>query len=454
MDLNPPLDDHAAMYVAATRSQGHRPCIGLVRRFDEALPAECVTKWVHDMARNPVGFGRRVVKPRLPGARPRWVAAPEPPPLRYFADCLDQEQLLEVLEDEVSSRPDPAHSAGWRVAAARTWDGATVVTLWLNHAFGDARSILANAFDTVAPPAVGRGQPRGRGYDTVEELADVVQRVRLGIEGSFRLGREAATGAWLRPGGDSDLRRLGPMVSALSFRDPSVGARSGRRNVALVRVPARDWEEAGRAHGGSGNALLMEFLANLLRGARASRGEILDRPLRIVMPVDLRRQASVDDPSANAVAGATVVLPGGRPRHGDLGEVRHAIRGAVARIASQRRSARRRGPGGPTGMVDAMRLLPTPFAYRMAVRAQRADGVASNIGSIPPQVATLGPHRAADMYLLGGPMMTDVTVCCGRAGDNVTLGVVADAARQGPGGSLQARVSHELKGWGLAAHVW
>jgi len=58
------------------------------------------------------------------------------------------------------------------------------------------------------------------------------------------------------------------------------------------------------------------------------------------------------------------------------------------------------------------------------------------------------------MYLLGGPMMTDLTVCCGRSGDNVTLGVVADAGRQGPGGSLQTRVSNELRHWGLAPHVW
>ncbi|WP_022930021.1 hypothetical protein [Patulibacter americanus] len=450
-----PLDDHAAMYVGATRTRRHRPCIGLVRRFDEPVTGDALLRWANELAHNPRGFGRRVVRPRVPGARLRWQAAADLPPMRYEPDALDGPEIVALLEDEVSSQPDPATAPGWRLAAARTRDGGSIVTLWVNHAYGDARAILSTAFDAAAAPADPPVVPRRWRTETVEELTDVVQRVRHGVGGSVRLGREAA-GAWRSAATPGDLQRLTPTIAALRERDRGVGVRSGRRNVALVRTRAEDWDTAARDHGGSGNTLLLAVVANLIRGARQSRGETTDRPLRILLPVDLRHQRpnGQHDVTANAVVGALVVLDGGAPRHGRLDEVRHATKAAIEAAApagAQRRDGR---PAGPTGTVDAMRLLPDALTHRMAVLAQGADGVASNVGPIPPQVGRLGAHRAAESYLLGGPMMTDLTVCLGRSGGDITLGVVADAGRLGPGGTAHARVEAELAAWGVPGTVW
>jgi hypothetical protein len=449
-----PLDDHAAMYAAATRTRRHRPCIGLVRRFDEPVGGDALLRWANDLARNPQGFGRRVVKPRVPGARLRWQPAADLPPMRYEPEPLGPAELDVLLEEEVSSQPDPSSTTGWRLAAARTADGGSVVTLWVNHAYGDARSILSTAFDAVAPAHDDPGAARRRRPETVDEIGDVVRRLRHGVGGSVRLGREAA-GSWRRPAEAGDLARLGPTLAALRARDQSVGARSGRRNVTLVRVAAEEWDAAARDHGGSGNTLLLAVLANLLREARAARGDAVDGPLRILLPVDLRHQRpdGAHDVTANAVVGALVVLDGGRARHGTLTDVRAATKRAIedaTPVGAQRRDGR---PAGPTGTVDAMRLLPDALTHRMAVLAQGADGVASNVGPIPPQVGRLGPHTAAETYLLGGPMMTDVTICLGRSAAGVTLGVVADAGRLGPGGTLRTRVAAELRAWGLAATV-
>ncbi|WP_210493616.1 hypothetical protein [Patulibacter sp. SYSU D01012] len=444
-----PLDDHAAMYVTATRTRRHRPCIGLVRHFDEPVGAEALLRWATDLARNPHGFGRRVVRPRVPGARLRWQPAPDLPPMRYEPEPLGAGQLAALLEDEVSSQPDPAATAGWRVAAARTEGGGSIVSLWVNHAYGDARAILSTAFDAprAAPPSAPA--PRWR-TGTVDELADVAVRVRSGVGGSVRLGREAAV-AWRRRDAAGELRRLGPTLSALRTRDHGVGWRSPRRTLALARIPVATWEEAARDHGGSANALLLAVVANLLRDARRARGEELDRPLRLLMPVDLRG-AGGGDVTANAVAGALVELPGGPPAHGRLDDVRAASKAAIRAATAGARD--RPAAAGPAGLVDAMRLLPDALTHRMAVLAQAADGVASNVGPIPGAVGRLGPHRARSSFLLGGPMMTDLTVCLGREGDDVTLGVVADAGRLGPGGTLPARVRGELAGWGLSPVVW
>lgn len=207
-----------------------------------------------------------------------------------------------------------------------------------------------------------------------------------------------------------------------------------------------------RSRGGSGNSLLIAVLANLLRGARRHRGEEWHGPLRIMLPIDLRRRQARKgmDVTANAVTAAVVGLDGAEQQHGRLDDVRRAVRIALgsAASASDRWSAATSGV-----MVDALRLLPVRISHRLAVWGQCAEGVASNIGAIPTNVGQIDGHRASRVYLLGSPMMTDLTVCLRHVGDELTLGFVADAGRLGPGGTLPERVAAELDAWGVPARV-
>lgn len=450
------LDDHAAMYLSATRA-GLRPCIGLVKQFDEVPSREAVGRWAATLAGNPLGFGRRVVGPRIPGARARWMPDRDLPPIRYVREALGRAELHEVLEEEVSSLPDPAHGIGWRVAAARVAGGGMCVTLWLNHAYGDARAILSTAFDQGPPGSAGEA---GQGTEwrpeialrTAAEMNDLAQRLGVGVRGSARLGRDVL-GSWLRSTSPGDLERLRPVIAAIrrGRRQPAV--RSPSRRLALAQVPAAAWKEAARRRGGSENTLLVAFLANLLRGARRARGEEWEGPLRIILPIDTRRRqpgggGQVTD---NAATGATILLHGAETDHRSLDEVRQAVRRALVAAAS---SSRRGGPTTAPLVVDAFRLLPSVLSHRLAVLGQTADGVASNIGAIPRHVGRLGAHQATHVYLLGGPMMTDLTACLGRVGDDLTIGCVADAGRLGPGGTLPERVAAELDAWDLPARVW
>jgi diacylglycerol O-acyltransferase / wax synthase len=446
--MNLPLDDHAAMYVSASRRR-HLPCIGVVQRFDERVREETLAAYAGRLASNPHGFGRRVVAPRIPGARARWAPTTDLPQLRVEPEPLVPAKLAELLDEEVSTQPDPSR-AGWRLASLLDNDGRSVVVTWVHHAYGDGRSILETAFAPLAEERASLSQPPP---SAIHELGDVLVRLRQGFAGGVRLGREAALVRWRRP--DSELSRLAPAVAALR-RDGAVGGRSQRRILALVSVDAEIWDRAAAERGGSGNTLLIAMLANLLRLARYSRGQMDQRPLRVLIPVDTRSQSTalIERPGStatNTAAAAIVHLPGGTPRYGRLEDVRAATRQALrAAIPSAARDA----PARPPGLVDAMQLLPNAITHRVASRVQaHADGVASNVGRIPPYVTQLGPHTAREVFLLASPMLTDVTVCLGRNLNQATIGVVADPARLGPVGGLREHVAEELAAWGVEATV-
>jgi hypothetical protein len=248
----------------------------------------------------------------------------------------------------------------------------------------------------------------------------------------------------------SDLARLGPAVAALRARDSGVGTRSQRRIVALARVDSQAWKRAAATRGGSGNALLIAVLANLLRLARRSRGETHKGPLRLLLAVDTRARTSGGRGSSTAAAASIIHLPGGAPSYGSLDEIRAATHHALRRTTAASHPRRPR----PAGIVDAMQLLPDAITHRVASRVQaHADGVVSNIGSIPAHVAQLGRYTAQEVFLLAGPMRTDITVCMGRDRTDATIGVVADPARLGPVGGLRERVAEELAAWGIEADM-
>lgn len=112
-----PLDDHAAMYVAASRRRD-LPCVGVVRRFDERIDSEVLAAYAARLAANPQGFGRRVVPARLPGARAHWEPTSVLPPLRIETGPLGNAEIAALLDEEVSTQPDPSCDPGWRLTAA------------------------------------------------------------------------------------------------------------------------------------------------------------------------------------------------------------------------------------------------------------------------------------------------------------------------------------------------
>jgi hypothetical protein len=445
-----PLDHHAAMYISASRSRVHPPCLGLIQRFDEVIPRDVIMQHCEDLVANPLGMGRRVVRPLVPGARQRWEPYRELPPwaLRVLQEPLTREELDALIDDEISAQPDPLRNHGWRFTAVPTEDGGMTVINWTNHAFGDARSMIESIF---APREVWSSRTASwepsRWPAAVDELTDVLSRVRTGVRGSIRLARDVAATSWRAERRGEELTLLRPTVEALRRRRQIVGNLSSRRVIALVRVNHQDWRDVANAHGGSSNTLFLAMLGNLMRVSRRARGETDNRTVKLLMPVDIKDFIPPEKEATNTIIASVVPFEPGPPRYGDLSAVRAATKKAIEdAVAKHQLSA----PNLPHGVVDAMHLLPNAITHRIANRVQASvDGVASNVGPIPEHIGRIGSYEAKDMYLVATPSRTDITGTFGRHGETSTLCFVADPALLGPAGTLRERVAAEFAAWGV-----
>jgi hypothetical protein len=448
--MNIALVEFGSLMLHASRRSTVLPNMGLVLRFPEGLTAAELEAEARRLA-SPYGLGRRLAPPRIPGARPRWVPAPEPPPVGLTPPRPDARSLERWLADELSVRHDPQGDAGWRLAATRDAGGATVVALTLNHLFGTGRDLAATLYGgEMVEHATGDAAPP---YDVTQELRDVGSRFGRGTLGALRLGRDVAL-APLRRDPYGALADLGKPIAALRDRDASRGRPSARRVGATLRVDAAEWARAARRNGGTRTALQVAVAANLLRGARRARGGATGRPLRLIVPVDLADRSEA--PQAAATMGpirltsAAVVLAGGAAEHGDLTPVRAELQRAIDDAVRQIK-ATGRVPVAP-GVVDALKLLPDAVAARVMFGVHaRYDGAVSNVGALPPGIRRIGEHVASDAFLMAFPLGSDLALAFGRQDGDVTLGAVADPSRLGGGPQLQERLAEELAAWDLPA---
>jgi hypothetical protein len=475
-ELNVPLADLGSMMLWAARRTALLPNMAFIRHFPGALTQEELEGEARRIASNPYGLGRRLVMPKVPGARPLWHVDSKPPRVVVSPEALDASALSTWFADELSVRLDPLDGPGWRIGAIQA-GGSTVVIVSMSHLYGTGRDIIiALAQDEWVPSMNGNGNgahagatngdrphaPAGNGsaadsfsHDLPAEANDLLRRLRLGFGGFARLGSQIVTSPQRRePHGDTATLRK--PLDALMDRDPSRGKPSTRRVAALATVDAEAWAAAAAERSGSSLSLQVAVTANLLREARRGRGGPTHRPLRIIIPVDLADRSGPAAPDATLgpveLTSAGIVLSGGLASHGDLTEVRDTCRQAIS-AARAEVAATGRVPVAP-GMVDAMRLLPDAVTTRLVMRVHaRFDGAVSGVGPVPEGMFHLGPHVASDVFLAGFPMGSDLSMTMAESGPSLTLSLMADPSRLGAGPSLRERLEVELDRWGVEAKV-
>ncbi|RIK00071.1 MAG: hypothetical protein DCC47_22565, partial [Acidobacteria bacterium] len=201
---------------------------------------------LHDaLGRGPLG--RRVVRPHVPGARPRLEPGLRSYPLRY--------------------PPEPIPTA------TRVEGGGTVVSLVCSHVLADARGLI----DAVADALAERIRPSDP--ERVSDLRDAARLVRRVARGLRRARWSPTTGKPPRP---------------RPIRSPA--------RTALLDVDALAWDTAADTAGGTPNSL---FLA-LATGVAHRAG--LDWPVRIAVPVDGRTAAPGLPGAGNGVTMTEVVV--------------------------------------------------------------------------------------------------------------------------------------------------
>lgn len=383
-------------------------------------------------------LARRVVRPRIPGARARWQRNDRAHRLDRHGTALAPAEIPHWA-DACGADLDPEYGPGWRLSVAPLTDGGTIVALTCSHVLADARGLILAVEQALEAVGSGRGidSPRARPreepggatggggpdsdwLDAARTWATVglggvraaAARIPRGIRGPGT-GRSAAGHPQAAPGAggaprtahtphrpiappgplpspphppSGDQAALAELPAGYSARGPELepagppgpadtSAHAPLNEPALIfRCPAADWAAVAAEYGGTANSLFIWLVANTLWAAGFPGAEIAAS-----LPVDTRNEPRIDnDLAVTEIA----VTPGDGP----------------AEIRAQSRSAYERRMTSPGGLPEEfLYLVPDKVAHLLSRGAGERDILCSNIGPIPPALSTLGPHECTGL---------------------------------------------------------
>ncbi|RVW02970.1 hypothetical protein [Rhodococcus xishaensis] len=382
-------------------------------------------------------LGRRVVRPRVPGARLRWEASTTAHPLRYETDPVDD--VVRWADNQSDVDVDPEVGPAWALSAAPVTGGGTVISLVCSHVVADARG-LVSAVETALS-----GRPPAPTPPRTSDVADAVRTVGTVLIGGARASSRLAFSAKRR----RELRE---------HADANPRPQPGRTHVvtgtctAILDVDAAEWKAAATAEDGTANGL---FIA-VVTGIAGAAG--VPMPLRISVPVDTRNIDTVDRSAVDHGAADNAVV---------MTEVVATPDDSLADIRRLNRDAFARPPmGAPPGFpAETLQILTDRVAHRLTSGAGERDALCSNIGHLPDTLTSLGPYpttgvatRAMHPRLSAERTATTTTrlsayLC--SYGDKYTLSLVGmdqqffDAPER-----LRDLAIAQLGKWGLSARPW
>ncbi|MEV0030382.1 hypothetical protein [Nocardia sp. NPDC050793] len=342
---------------------------GLWRTADRVEPA--LLQRIHAALR--VGpLGRRVIRPRVPGARRAWQPNTRAHPLEFTESTLPLEELL-PWADTLGTDLDPEFGPGWRLAGRWLADGGSVVALTCSHALADARglvhavdsalrevvdeaavtravSAVAGRLESIAAEAEGAGDARSR-CTAGSEWADAIRQWSIVVSGTIRALRH---GIPERPAHQEPVRAGGDEL---------------RVQGAVVQFRAVDWDRVAGEHCGTANSLFIYLVATVLWDTGFPLPTI-----EASLPVDTRDEPRVD----NDLAMTEIVV--------DRADTPATLR-KKARAAYEHRMS---SPGGMP--EELLQVIPDRWAYALSKGAGERDILCSNIGTLPDSLRTVGDH--------------------------------------------------------------
>lgn len=372
-------------------------------------------------------LGRRVVRPRVPGARPRWEASTEARPLRYQQASVDD--VVRWADAQADVDVDPEYGPGWALSAAPVTGGGTVISLVCSHVVADARGLAA------AVDAALTGRPSAPTPPRTSDIADAVRTLGTVLFGGARASLGLVLSARRR-------RELREFVAADPGPQPDRTHVSTGTCTAIVDVAAAEWDAAAAAEGGTANGLFLALVTAIADAAG------VPMPLHISVPVDTRNSDAVD----NAMVITEVVAT----PNDSLADIRRSSREAFAA----------RPMGAPSGFPEeTAQILPDRIAARLTAGAGELDALCSNIGRLPGALAALGPHRTTGVATRAmhpgvssdhpARTTTHLSAYLCSLGDTYTLSLVGiDPERFDSGERLRDLAVSALAARGLAAHPW
>jgi diacylglycerol O-acyltransferase / wax synthase len=331
-----------------------------------------------------------------------------------------ERQLLDAVARIDEQRLDRSHAL-WELWVLPGLAGGNLALVFkLHHAIADglaAVRLMASLFDFSADGssigAAGQWQPRqppGTRQLIADNLATAGDRLR-------RLAKAATQPPLVRP----SMARVGHQVHAFveqSTRAPKTTINrpiSGRRLIAVFRIPLADARAIAHAHGGKINDLLLALIGGGIRALLSEIGEPLDGlELQASVPVSLRHDLEL----GNQVGAMVVALP-------------IAQLDAHARLlASVRASSTARRSQVPAVQMMAWTAMARLGLGRLVSRRQRFVNLfVTNVAGPPLPVYVLGA-RVLDVIPVT-PIAGNCSIGFGAISYDgcFSIAVVADAER-------------------------
>ncbi|MFC9434706.1 hypothetical protein [Nocardia sp. NPDC057030] len=366
-------------------------------------------------------LGRRVLRPRVPGARRAWQPNTRAYPLALTDRPIPTAAIM-AWADAQGADLDPEFGPGWRLSAVALDDGGSLVSLTCSHALADGRALVLAADDALGGPSLTAHDESRLLTTPRSDWADARRQWSIVLRGTA----------------DALRRGIPDQPARVVSRDHT--AAPVRTHSAVLQCPVADWDDAAAGQDGTANSLFIALVANML-WASGFRSDTIDASL----PVDTRDEPRVDnDLSMTAIAI-------------DRADTPSTIR-EKARAAYERRMS---SPGGLP--EELLQVIPDRWAYALSKGAGERDILCSNIGTLPAALRTLGPHRCLGVAARAiHPGLTAARLprtrlsgyLC-RIGDDYLLSLVGlDPASIESDTALTDLAQQTLRASGLRAHAW
>ncbi|WP_433665510.1 hypothetical protein ACQPW1_44015 [Nocardia sp. CA-128927] len=294
-------------------------------------------------------LGRRVIRPRVPGARRSWQLNTRAYPLVLIDEPIPTTALM-AWADTQGADLDPEFGPGWRLSAVALDDGGSLVSLTCSHTLADGRALVLAADDalggtSLTAQSTSSSAPRS-------DWSDASRQWSIVLRGTARA---------LRHGIPNQPRQATPR---------NLASGSAPTHGAILQCAVADWDRAAAAQNGTANSLFISLIANMLWASGFQQDTIAAS-----LPVDTRDEPRVD----NDLAMTDITID-----HTDT----------PSTIREKSRAAYEHRMSSPGGMPEELlQVIPDRWAYRLSKGAGERDILCSNIGTLPATLRTLGPHR-------------------------------------------------------------
>ncbi|WP_067715239.1 hypothetical protein [Nocardia yamanashiensis] len=432
----------------------------LAWRFDEPLDREVLQRFHAHLTH---GFlSRRVERTAVPIARPWWTWSGRSIPLVYQELPVAEDGVLDWYLAQSRVDFDPAAGLVWRLSAAPTAAGGTLLSLVTSHVGADGGAVLyavgdaLRQLDSGARPSVAHSSGR--------LIGDVP-----GFEASggglldWTLACYRAHAADARGQLVAAAKGIRAAIAARGVQEPARNPRPADPELPVgpeytpadlvVEVALSEWNAVAAAHDGTANGLMVGVAVGLL-----GRSERIDdgATVRVDIPHSLR---TPDDPRGNATTGLPIAVAYRKGDRTDLRQVRTAVKQAAAAY---------RDPATTPALQHlqpVQMLLPKPVLAWFSRTAKAPECLCTNLGETGQGVATIAGVRARSVLMrpvvCTGPAATfrrievGLNLSWSSDGETVILAITgADPDRFPTRAALRELVTAEFDAWGLRPVFW